>query len=294
MKSAARSDRLVVYTVLMGYPAELNPVPESSDVDYVCFTDQDDVRPNGWTVRRVKPVLPNDSPRSSRHPKVLPHLYLGEYNRSLYIDTSVRLLTDPVSLWNHLVPKPEIVFGAIFHSFRFRMLDVLKTVSALGFDVDRLLLQQLEVAEKEFPGYKNARPVWGAILARRHNDREVKHAMEHWFSHIVEYSRRDQTSLPLAIRKLRGDQVSLLHLDNYLSEFYEWPSGGYRKPESYRSPVANTVDWSVFEPAEKDALLSDLHAVIAERDALLSTQSSPTKKPTRGLRDWFTRGTNTL
>lgn len=273
MSGTAQRDRLVVYTVLMGQPAELNPVPDSPNVDFVCFTDQQLERPNGWTVKHVELALPDDSPRSSRHPKVLPHLYLAEYSRSIYIDTSVLLRHDPEHLWSRLMPQPENVFGAIYHSYRFSMFDLIKAVSFHRFDDDRVLLKQLEASEHEYPGYVNARPVWGAILARRHNDQDLIRAMEHWYSYIINYSRRDQTSLPLAIRMLRGNQVSLAHVDNHESDFYEWPSGGFHKPESYLSSDTNAIDWSDYEPAERDALLSERNELLFERDARLESSS---------------------
>jgi hypothetical protein len=284
MKADLQSDRLVVYTVLMGQPAALNPVPGFPNVDFVCFTDQNLVRTDGWQVKLVEPAVPGDNPRSSRHPKVLPHLYLAKYSRSIYVDTSVLLVGDPELLWDQLVPTPDVVFGAIYHSFRYSMIDVIKAVSLHRFDDDRVLLKQLEIAEEEFPGYRSARPVWGGMLARRHNNPDVKTAMEHWFSHIARYSRRDQTSLPLALRKLRGDQVSLSHFDNHLSDFHVWPSGGYQKPDSYLSLNTSPMDWSDHEPTQLDSLLLDRNMLMAERDALITSRSWRLTRPLRALR----------
>jgi hypothetical protein len=276
MNAPNKKDRLIVYTVLMGQNAKLNPVPHFPNVDFVCFTDQNLDHLNGWTERIVSPELAGDSPRSSRHPKVNPHLYLKDYERSIYVDTNVQLLKDPELLWNQLAPKPEIVFGAIYHSFHFSMFDLIKSVSNKRFDDNDLLLEQLLFCEREFPGYLSARPVWGAILARRHNNQDVKLSMEDWFSNIVKYSRRDQISLPLAIRKLRGDQVSLIHLNRRESDFHIWPSGGYQKPQSYFSSENIAVSWDAYHPAERDSLLT-------ERDSLLKSKSWKLTEPLRAL-----------
>ena len=262
-------DRLVVYTVLMGQAAELNPVPASTTTDYVCFADQKISQPNGWTVRLVEPVIPGDSARSSRHPKVNPHLYLKDYSRSIYIDSSVRLLQDPENLWNRLMPKPEMIFGAIHHSFHFTILEEIRAISALGYESDAVMLKHLESSELESPGYLNTRTIWGGILTRRHNNKDLIDPMNSWFSKILNSSKRDQLSLPLALRKLRADQIHISHLDNHVSEFHVWPSGGYQKPYSSVNLEAPKHNWSFLEKTERDALITQRDALINERNALL-------------------------
>jgi hypothetical protein len=282
-------DRLVVYTVLMGQIAELNPVVEDPGVDYICFTDQNLDSSNGWTLRLVEPRIPGDSPRSSRHPKVNPHLYLRDYSRSIYVDTSVKLLADPELLWNRLVPKSEIVFGAIYHSYHFTMLEEIGVTLALGFGENELITQYVESKEIDFPGYLNARPVWGGILARRHNHEELRPLMESWYSAILNFSRRDQLSLPSAIRSLRGSQIYLSHMDNHTSEFHSWPSGGYQKPASYILVNQVKEDWRVKQPPERDALLIERDALLTERDALLNSGSWKITSGLRALRGFLCR-----
>jgi hypothetical protein len=269
MNSTTNDDRLVVYTVLMGQAADLNPVPTSTTTDYVCFADQKISQPNGWTVRLVEPVIPGDSARSSRHPKAKPHLYLKDYSRSIYIDSSVRLLQDPENLWNRLMPKPEMIFGAIYHSFHFTIMEEIRAISALGYESDAVMLKHLESSEQESPGYLNTRTIWGGILTRRHNNKDLIDPMDSWFSKILNSSKRDQLSLPLALRKLRGDQIHISHLDNHVSEFHVWPSGGYQKPHSSVNREAPKHNWSFLEKPERDALITQRDALINERNALL-------------------------
>jgi hypothetical protein len=46
-----------------------------------------------------------------------------------------------------------------------------------------------------------------------------------WWEHVLRYSRRDQLSLPFALRAT-GLHVAVHRLDNSLSELHEWPRGG--------------------------------------------------------------------
>ena len=155
------------------------------------------------------------------------------------------------------VSTPEILFGAMFHSYHFTMLEEIKAVSALGFEDNSVLLRYLESTKNRIPGYLNARPIWGGLLARRHNTRDVILSMESWFSEIVNFSRRDQLSLPAALRNLRDDQVLLSDVDIHVSDFHLWPSGGYQKPSSYTLANHVNVDWSAMEPTELKGPLSE-------------------------------------
>jgi len=222
----------------------------------------------------VDPKVAGDSPRSSRHPKANPHLYFQNYTRSIYVDSSVKLLSDPKHLWNRLVPKPEILLGSIYHSFHFTMLEEIMAVSALGFEDNSVILRYLDFAEKEFPAYLNARPIWGGVLARRHNTTEVKHSMENWYSQIVNFSRRDQLSLPVSLRSLRGNQIHLSHMDNHISDLHLWPSGGFQKPTSFFVPSQASDAWFAKKPLERDALLTERDALLTERDALLTERDA--------------------
>lgn len=55
----------------MGGDYDLPPTLPQNGVDYICFTDRQDlhVSPNGWTIRDVDPILPSDTFRSSREMK---------------------------------------------------------------------------------------------------------------------------------------------------------------------------------------------------------------------------------
>ena len=156
--------------------------------------------------------------------------------------------------------------------------------------------------------------MWGGILARRHNDADCKQAMELWFSLVLKHSRRDQLSLPLALRALRGNQTKVSYLDNRKSDFFRWPVAGYSKPPNYSH--LNSGDLQIAAlilskmdqlsvngitsqrllskvtaerdevTAERDAVTAERDAVAAERDALLKTK---VWRWTKGLRSFIFR-----
>jgi hypothetical protein len=300
MNSTLKTPSLIVYTVLLGQKADLNPPPFSPNADFVCLTDQTGLVPNGWQIRTIEPVFPDDIPRSSRHPKINTHLYFKDYSRSLYIDSSILLIADPESLWSELVESEEVIFGGIAHSFHVNMLEELEAVSSAGFEANEVIKNQLDFTVGKFKGYLSARPVWGGILARRHNEPDCRYVMELWFSLIVRFSRRDQLSLPLALRELRANLIQVSYLDNLNSKYYKWPVGGYARPSSYshknsenlsiETTQLNSMDHLSINnltsqnhllrvtaerdaiTAERDAITAERDAITAERDAIINTK----------------------
>ena len=108
-----------VYTVLFGGYEELSeqPIRQRSQLDFRCLTDDPDLRSDTWEIRVVEPVLYGDPVRSSREPKIRPHLHLPGYDVSLYIDNSVRLLEPPEVVIEMLLPGDKKL-GVLEHSFR--------------------------------------------------------------------------------------------------------------------------------------------------------------------------------
>jgi hypothetical protein len=166
------------------------------------------------------------------------------------------------------------------------MLEELSSVSHLGFEANAVLKTQLKFSIATFPEYLSCRPTWGGILARRHNQSDCISAMKVWFSILTEHSKRDQLSLPLALRSIRGTQFQLSFLDNRESQYHQWPVGGYVKSQDYIKSNPESLGLGVLDPlgvdplpinsfhahAERDAIIAERDAIIAERDAILKTK----------------------
>lgn len=223
-------EKLLVYTTAIGWNYDLPAVNEISNVDYICLTDQEISSSNGWTCRPIKPLFNGDLFRSSREPKTKPNELFPDYERSLFIDSTVCLKVDPNDLWNYLIPNNQVIFGAIYHSFRESVKDEFSLVASAGLD-------HVSTVQEQFDDYKKfnldillSKPVWGGILARRHNHPDCINAMHTWFSHILRYSRRDQLSLPIALQTLPPDSLNVVTLDLYNSQFHSWPHNYSNKP----------------------------------------------------------------
>ena len=108
-----------VFTVVVGGFEELldQPCAQGSEVDFICFTDSYEAESATWQTRLFKPRFPSDNARSSRWPKINPHLFLPEHEESLYIDASVRLRQKPEVIFEDLLP-PGVGLTAMAHAYR--------------------------------------------------------------------------------------------------------------------------------------------------------------------------------
>ena len=97
---------------------------------------------DSWKIIYCDPVFPSDVKRSSRYPKIVPHRYLQNYDLSLYIDNSVRLIESPEIILTDLFQNNYDI--ALFsHSYRETVLDEFTEVARLGYDKQEIIAEQL-------------------------------------------------------------------------------------------------------------------------------------------------------
>ena len=219
--------RRVVYTALIGDYEELNeqPVASTSEVDFVCFTDNPSVSSATWQVRSIAPRFPLDSIRSARYLKVHGPELLGEYDESLWIDNSVLLSVDPADLLDEWLAGADMALPR--HSYRTSVIGEFDAVAAQGYDDPARVYEQLIHYSTIKPEVLRQVPYWTAILARRRTP-EIDATMQLWLEHILRYSRRDQLSINFVIEN-EGVEVKGIDIDNWSSRWHRWPQLTNRK-----------------------------------------------------------------
>lgn len=211
-----------VYTALIGNYERFNeqPVARTSELPFICLTDDPELRSDTWQIRLITPTFTMDPIRSQRDLKIRPHVHLRDFDQSLYIDNSVLLKKSPESIFDTYFGKSK--FSLLRHSFRDRLIDEFIEVARLGLDDSAKIFEQLNHYAFECPEILNSRPYWSAILLREHNDPAVRLLSEIWFAHVLRYSRRDQLSIQLAFRHA-GLEPDAFDVDNNSSWFHVWP-----------------------------------------------------------------------
>jgi hypothetical protein len=192
--------RIAVYAVIFGPYDGLLPQPTFDAVDYICFTDQD-FKSKTWKINKITPPIPGDSTRSARFIKINPHLFLKDYDVSVFIDGNYLIEGD----------LPSLVSSALKHSPmaiydhnqcsdpRDCAYDELEAILALQKARNKLkddpqtMIDQLSSYEREgFP--RHAGLIFSAVLVRAHHNDEVKLVMATWWRQIEDHSKRDQLS----------------------------------------------------------------------------------------------------
>jgi TOD1/MUCI70, glycosyltransferase-like domain len=218
-----KTSKLCVYTALFGGYEELNeqPVARQSNIPFICFTDDPELRSDTWQIRLVTPLFGMDPARSHRDFKLRPHVHLPEFDLSLYIDNAVVLSQPPEKVVEKFSPAKG--FWLARHSFRESVLDEFLTVAKLSLDDQSRVFEQLNHYTLLWPELLSERQYWGGILLRDHRVAEVRAMSDTWYANVLRYSRRDQLSINLAFRQA-GLTPGIMDVENnYRSWFHSWP-----------------------------------------------------------------------
>lgn len=215
------SGQSAVYTALMGgYETLLEqPVALSSDLPFICFTDDPTLVSDTWEVRLVTPAFPEDSVRSARVLKIRGHEDLGPFDRTLWIDNSVLLTAEPEKILSEWLHSAD--FSLPLHSYRDTVADEFEAVGSMKIDDPVRVYEQLMHYTSFAPHVLQMRAHWTGVLARRHTV-AVDKTMERWLDNVLRYSRRDQLSIGLAIDSARHP-IREIEVDNFTSSWHEWP-----------------------------------------------------------------------
>jgi hypothetical protein len=242
----AKPPQLCVFTTLIGRYEHLNeqPLAAQSCIPFICLTDDPDLKSESWEIRQVSPVFGMDPIRSQRDFKLRPHLYLPDFDASLYVDNSVLITQPPECLFEGYFPASGFCLPE--HSFRDSTLDEFLEVARLGFDDQSRIFEQLNHYMIDCPEVLKEKPYWTAIMLRDHRNPRVREMLEIWTAHVHRYSRRDQLSVNAAFRHA-GLTPDVMRIDNNVSWFHSWPHSegrdrekGMRRPgTSLMPPVAH-------------------------------------------------------
>jgi len=209
-------NRYVVYTCILGPYNGLLPQPQFPDVDYICFTDQK-FKSRHWKIIQIPSST--DPARESRRAKILPHLFLEDYEYSIFIDGNFLVLQNPIPLIQKALSEHSMAHFDHHKSTDARncIYQEFEAIQTL-YDQTGRLKDDLEVMEKQIQGFRKAGfpenhgLLKGGVLIRRHKDPQVIQVMNQWWDIVQQSSRRDQLSFNYVAWKnnfkslyLRGD-----------------------------------------------------------------------------------------
>lgn len=210
--------RNVVYTALFGdYDSLIDPFLDDASVscDFVCFTNQPNIFSKVWEIRLVKDdgLPPN---LLNRRYKMLPHIYLKEYDSSLYIDANIGIKNNPAELFDRLSKESPIFIPN--HSSRcclYEELDACERSGKISSDLKYKINEKYLI--EGMP--RNSGLTENGIILRMHHNQKVIFLMNEWWDSVLKICPRDQITLPYLSWKT-GIEISSL-------------KEGVRHPNSY-------------------------------------------------------------
>lgn len=169
-------------------------------VDYFCFSNNPKLKSDQYNIVHID--IEDNATRTSRIPKIKPHLYFENYDYSIYIDGSTTILRPIRGLVEKFLGDS---------SFAMRHHDKRSCV----YEEGKKIIEMYETNPKDTPEsvnghldfYKsiNFPENFGlfatGVLIRNHNDPRVIKCMNSWWDMYSKGSIRDQLSLPYSFWK---------------------------------------------------------------------------------------------
>lgn len=185
---------IVIYTAIIGDYDELHdPLYVDQGVDYVCFTDQENITSDIWQIKSIEYSGDLDRRLLTRQYKLMPHRFLPQYNTSVWMDASMQIIGSILELIHEYQVSSDMLF---FPHEGTCIYDI--TLGEQYREKKQVLLQQMVTYyEKGYPLDNGI--IAGGFLARNHNLKTVISVMEEWYSQTELFSKRDQLSLPYAL-----------------------------------------------------------------------------------------------
>ena len=186
-----KNNKCVVYTAITGGYDNLNdPDYIDPDFDYICFTDDPNLKSNVWDVRLMD-YEDNNLIRKARRYKILPHKYLKEYDYSFWIDGGIKVVGDLRDYVNNYLKETSML--SIKHIRRNCIYEESKACIRMAKDDENIINNQInKYKQLNYPTENGL--IESTVLFRKHNDDEVIKVMEDWFTELKENSIRDQLS----------------------------------------------------------------------------------------------------
>ena len=223
--SEKKEQKIVVYTCITGgYDNLIKPSFVTPGVDYVCFTDNKDLKSNIWKIKPIpNELLEFSKVKQQRAVKILPHRYLPEYDISIWIDANVDTkanikdyLTgfdfDKYSVFIPEHPARKCIYKEKQECVRLRKIT--------GDGIDLADKQMARYKAEKFP--ENFGLVQSNVVVRKHNDEYSKKLMEIWWAELKDYSHRDQLSFNYALWKVGSEHFKYLIKTTCNSKTFSW------------------------------------------------------------------------
>lgn len=207
---------IVVYSVVTDPRFRLEPPSSNQNLEHICFYAGEKPHAPGWKLVRFNPPDELCASRASRIPKTMPHRFLEEYEFSIYADASVCVKTESSDfLVNELVSRQIALIRR-----PFSLNEEFQRVESRRYDDLYTLRAQKSCYISAAFDLSLTPTYWGGLILRKHHEPPVVHFGERWMLNILRFSRRDQLSLPIALRGISDENLAIIPGDDNSSKLH--------------------------------------------------------------------------
>jgi hypothetical protein len=212
-------NKKVIYTAIYGNKDTLkDPLYHNKDFDYICFTDNKEIKSDIWTIQYLAPKF-KDPVRNARLLKTKPHELFAEYDLSIWIDANF-LICDKLDNFLQLLGPDANLVTFQHDQGRDCIYEEAEAVIQLKKDNPEIVSKQIQQYKEE--GYPVGLGLTTtSVLLRRHNEEDMKNLGNLWWNQIQSFSRRDQLSFYYCKWKL-NTKMYMLRFPNYNIRSNTW------------------------------------------------------------------------
>ena len=229
----------VCTSILGGFDNLRAPLCASTGARFICFTDNPlQAKCDPWEFRPAPQILGcretdcgdhidvemsvPDAARSSRLPKIIPHLFLpDDCEYSIWHDANFQLQRSPEHVVDTLLKSYD--WAAHKHPARNCVYDEARVL--LSEKIGTAHLVERDVSHMRTQGHPEGFGLWAnGFIARRHT-RQTDELSERWWEIFAAGCERDQIAFPPALRQ-RGMSINTIVADVYRSPWmkFNWHS----------------------------------------------------------------------
>lgn len=219
-------NKKVFYTCIINdYDVLAEPDEIEEGFDYICFTNSGKVKSKVYKIVQVQNLFQNIA-YTARMYKILPHLFLGQYDYSVWHDGRIKIknkvsdLIDSSLAQNSLAVYPHMLRKDIYEEAK-------ACIEADKDNAMKIIKQISKYRSDKYP------PEFGCVetgvLIREHNNPDVIEFSNYWWDQLLAYSKRDQISFSYSAWK---NKFKFTLLDNFV-----WKNDYFEVAEKHQSQI---------------------------------------------------------
>jgi len=192
----SQKKEIVVYTSISGnYDLLKEVVCPEKNIEYICFTDQE-IESETWKIKKIPEILNNlEQTKKARCLKILPHLFLQEYETSVWVDGNIQVKRNMKKFINDNLKNN---FAIAKHPDRICVYQESEAVKQLKKDKHSTVDSQIEFYKESGYPEKNGM-VQSGVIIRKHNEKDCIEICNDWWKELIKWSKRDQLSFNYSI-----------------------------------------------------------------------------------------------